>query len=251
MGKLSLNNGVWTLGDDESFSPVSMNVIDLTDTSTWTLLEPDAMTYNSVGTDGSGVTTFIFDALGTGNAKYSFSGANAEWPRHYANLNDSNGTRLTTNDAFLLAVRLSSFSNPPNNDFRIAVGCCVSPTSILTTDFDGYGIGMRMDATQHDGLQVYLDSTSGNAVGFSPDTSDTIYGVVTRTAERHASNTVFGEASDASIASAQYTVKSSTAISTGQNWSLFVASSMFANLGTINAAESFALKLEYQVIRLR
>jgi hypothetical protein len=232
-----------------SLAPLAYNTIDLT--SGFTKVEPNGMAYSSV-TIAGGINTLTFGELGTGDLKYAFSGSGAEWPRHHAPLNDSGGTRLTTDDSFLLVVKLSSFTFPTSADFRMAVGCCLDPSSTTTAAFDGYGIGRRLStvSTAKEGLQVYLDSTNGNTAGFTYDGADTIYGTVLRTGTRHAANSVFGEASNASAASAQYTTKSTQTLTASQNWSLFVATSTTTS-GSISAGESVAFKAEYQVIRLR
>jgi len=236
-------------GGGVSLSPLAYNVIDLT--SGYTKVEPDGMAYSSV-THSSGVNTLTFSALSSGNLKYAFSGSAAEWPRHHAALNDSDGTRLTTDDSFILVVKISSVTYPGAADLRMAVGCCLDPDALLTTNVDGYGIGRRLSniSTAREGHQVYLDSTNGNTAGFTYDLADTIYGTVVRTEVRHAGNTVFGELSDASAASAQHTVKSTQSLTASQNWSLFVAVATTTS-GTISAGESIAFKAEYQVIRLR
>lgn len=236
-------------GDGVSLSPLAYTTIDLT--SGYTPVTPSGMGYSSV-THAGGVNTFTFNALGTGDLKYAFTGSASEWPRHHAALNDSDGTRLTTDDSFILVVKLSSFTHPGAADLRVAVGCCLDPSATLTTNFDGYGIGRRMsnNALSREGHQVYLDSTNGNTSGFTYDGADTIYGTVVRTADRHAGNTVYGELSDASAANAQYTTKSTQALTASQNWSLFIATST-TSTGTISDGESIAFKAEYQIIKLR
>ena len=236
-------------GAGVSITPLAFNTIDLT--TGYTKLEPDGMGYSDVSIAG-GVNTITFNALGTGDLKYAFSGSGSEWPRHYAELNDADGTRLTTDDSFLMVVKLSNFTYPSAADFRMAVGCCVDPTSTTTAAFDGYGIGRRMGnvTTAREGHQVQLDTTNGNTNGFTYDGSDTIYGVVVRTAAQHAGNSVFGEVSGVNGPNAQYTQKSSQSLTASQDWSLFVAVAT-TSTGTISAGESIAFKAEYQIIKLR
>ena len=236
-------------GAGVSITPLAFNTIDLT--TGYTKLEPDGMGYSDVSIAG-GVNTITFNALGTGDLKYAFSGSGSEWPRHYADLNDADGTRLTTDDSFLMVVKLSNFTYPSAADFRMAVGCCVDPTSTTTAAFDGYGIGRRMGnvTTAREGHQVQLDTTNGNTNGFTYDGSDTIYGVVVRTAAQHAGNSVFGEVSGVNGPNAQYTQKSSQSLTASQDWSLFVAVST-TSTGTISAGESIAFKAEYQIIKMR
>ena len=236
-------------GAGVSIAPLAFNAINLT--TGYTKLEPDGMGYSDVSY-ASGVNTITFNALAVGDLKYAFTGSDAQWPRHYADLNDADGTRLTTDDSFLMVVKLSSFTYPSAADFRMAVGCCVDRTSTTTAAFDGYGIGRRMGniSTYRDGIQVQLDTTNGNVNGFTYDGADTIYGVVVRTGTRHAGNTVFGELSDAAASTAQYTQKSSQSLTASQDWSLFVAVAM-TSTGTISAGESISFKAEYQIIKLR
>jgi hypothetical protein len=236
-------------GAGVSITPLAFNTIDLT--TGYAKSEPDGMGYSGVSIAG-GVNTITFNALATGDLKYAFSGSGAQWPRHYADLNDADGTRLTTDDSFLMVVKLSSFTFPGAADLRMAVGCCVDPTSTTTAAFDGYGIGRRLSniGTAQEGHQVYLDTTNGNTAGFTYDGADTITGVITRTAQRHAGNTVYGELAGATAASAQHTVKSTQALTASQNWSLFIALATTTS-GTISGGESVAFKAEYQVIRLR
>ena len=236
-------------GAGVSITPLAFNTIDLT--TGYAKSEPDGMGYSGVSIAG-GVNTITFNALATGDLKYAFSGSGAQWPRHYADLNDADGTRLTTDDSFLMVVKLSNFTYPSAADFRMAVGCCVDPTSTTTAAFDGYGIGRRMGnvTTAREGHQVQLDTTNGNTNGFTYDGSDTIYGVVVRTAAQHAGNSVFGEVSGVNGPNAQYTQKSSQSLTASQDWSLFVAVAT-TSTGTISAGESIAFKAEYQIIKLR
>ena len=219
--------------------------------SGFTSLAPASMSFSSVATAGSGVSTFTFDELAVADAKYQFSGSGAEWPRLYRDLSDSAGV-LTTADSFLLIVKLSGFVNS-SADIRFGVGLCLDPTATSTTDFDGYGIGYRFTSTAsfRKGFQIQLVTTSGNTSGYSAQNTDTAYGVIARTERRLGGAVVFGEQSDTAPSTGQYNTSSNQQLAASTPFKLWVAASTSANSTVIGAGDSFSTKIETQIVRLR
>lgn len=219
--------------------------------SGFTSLAPDAMSFKSTATDGAGVSTFTFDALAVGDAKYAFSGTGASWPRLYKDLTDSTGT-LTTADSFLMLVRLTSFSHS-TADIRFGVGLCLAPTATATADFDGYGIGYRFSSTSSNrkGFQLQLVTSSGNTSGYSAQNTDATYGVLARTERRLGGAIVFGEQSDTAPSTGQYNTSSNQQLAATTDFKLFVAAATSLTSGTISEDDAFSVKIETQIVRLR
>ncbi len=99
-----------------------LEYINIDPSTGFSKLEPDAMGYEVAHNAGTGVTTFTMDALDPGNAKYSFTGSGAEYPRSSKLLVDSAGTTMTTADSFIMNVRLSLYDNRSPRTLTCASG---------------------------------------------------------------------------------------------------------------------------------
>ena len=232
----------------------------LIDTTAMTKTTPDAMQVSSEAlSSGTGMVTYTFAALGSGDAdaKYNLSGSGAEYPRYSSSLVDSAGVQLTTDDSFVMFVRLSEFDTtvPSSADLRIAVGLCLSPTATTTGAFDGYGIGMRSRAASRVGATFKADTTSAGFSSYSSTATDTIFGSIQRTTRRLGALITFGEDSDGGTISPSTgrttAVVSNTALSAGSNYSLFVAIGTNSNSGTIAAGQTLGFRADYAIKRLR
>jgi len=243
-------------GGGGSVSPILDWV--LVDPTSMTKTTPDAMTISSESMNsGTGVVTFTMGALGTGNAKYNIAGTGAEYPRYSANLVDSDGVQLTTDDSFIMFVRFSLFDDtvPSQADLRIAVGLCLDPTATATVDIDGYGVGLRTRSVSRLGGHFKVDTPSGTFTTYSSTATDTVFGSVQRTSRRLGCVIAFGEDSDGAIRSpstARTTpATTNAALTAGADYKLLLAVSTASSSGTIDAGQTFALRADYAIKRLR
>ena len=230
----------------------------LIDPTGMTKTTPDAMQISGEAIDsGTGMVTYTFAALGSGNAKYNLSGSGAEYPRYSSALVDSAGVQLTTDDSFVMFVRLSEFNTtvPSTADLRIAVGLCLSPTATTTADLDGYGVGMRSRSASRVGATFKADTSSAGFSSYSSTATDTIFGSIQRTTQRLGVLISFGEDSDGATISpstARTTASTSTAsFASGSNYSLFIAIGTNTNSGTIDAGQTLGFRADYAIKRLR
>ena len=104
MSRLTLENGIWKVADDLSFSSVSMQSIDPT---SWSEQDTDGI-LKSVGYS-NGTTTFTMN-VSAGSTNYQLNSATKAFPRMYTTLTAEDGTIMTTDDTFVFYVRLRQFS---------------------------------------------------------------------------------------------------------------------------------------------
>lgn len=227
--------------------------------SGFTNLTPDAMAFKSIVTDaGTGVTTYTFDALTSGTSsagqKYNFTGADSGWPRRYQLLKDSAGTTLTTDDSFVMVVKMSLYDAtvPSSADLRFGVGLCIDPTSQTVAAFDGYGITLRTRSASRVGGVVKFDATGGSASNYSNASTTTVYGYIIRSKRRLSGLIAQGEPSSGDTPSNSMVDNSSTTeLAASTNLSLWVGVGLQLSTGGITDGQSFAVKTEYQIIRTR
>ena len=230
----------------------------LIDPTGMTKTTPDAMQISSEAIDsGTGVTTFTMAALDPGDAKYNLTGTGAEYPRYSSSLVDSSGVQLTTDDTFIMFVRLSLFDTtvPSQADLRIVVGLCLDPTATTTAALDGFGVGLRTRSQDRTGGHFKADVSSGSFISYTSTATDVVFGSIQRTTRRLGMVNAFGEDSDGATISASTARTtpgtSNAAFAAGANYSLFWAVSTNSNSGTINAGQTFGLRADYAIKRLR
>ena len=225
--------------------------------SGFTAVTPAAMAFKSIVTDaGTGVTTYTFDALTSGSSsagqKYNFTGADSGWPRRHQLLKDSAGTTLTTDDSFVMVVKMSLYDAtvPSSADLRFGVGLCIDPTSQTVGAFDGYGIALRTRSASRVGGVVKFDATGGSASNYSSTSTTTVYGYIIRSKRRLSGLIAQGETSSGASPT-MVDASSTTELAASSDLSLWVAVGLQINTGSITDGESFAVKTEYQIIRTR
>ena len=221
---------------------------------TFTDLEPDAMAFKSIVTDaGTGVTTYTFDALSPGDQKYNFTGSDCQWPRRYQLLKGNDGATLTTADSFIMAIKLSLYSStvPSSADLRFGVGLCVDPTALTVGAFDGYGVTLRTRSANVVAGAVKFDASSGSNTNYANTTTTTAYGYIVRSKRRLSTLFVQGEVSGDTPSNAIVTSSSTTELAATTNLSLWVGAGLQLNAGTIADGQSFAVRSDYQIIRVR
>ena len=230
-----------------------LEYININLTNGFTLLEPDAMGYTPTHDSGTGVTTFAMDELASGNAKYSLTGTGAEWPRSSKLLTDSAGNTMTSADSFIMAVRMSLYDTtvPSSADLRIAVGLCLDPTATTTGDFDGYGVTLRTVSGSRKGGIVKLDSGSGFLSSYTQAGNTFIYGQIVRSARKLPVVLAYGETTGQMPNNSYVDSTSTVELAATTNWSLWVAVSTSTTSGTIAASQTAAVRLDYQIIKLR
>jgi len=115
----------------------SFEDIDLTDVS-WTELDPDSTVKSHAF--ASGDNTVVMNALGSGSTDYAWtSGSNHRAPRWYKGLFDSDGNRLTSDDSFVLIVRIAKGAPSAEYATEVVVGVAEDPTSTTATTIKGVG----------------------------------------------------------------------------------------------------------------
>ena len=239
-------------GGGSGINVLPLEYINIDPSSGFTKLEPDAMGYEVAHDAGTGVTTFTMDALDPGNAKYSFTGTGAEYPRSSKLLVDSAGTTMTTADSFIMAVRFSLFDNtvPANADLRMGVGLCLDPTATTTGAFDGYGITLRTVSGSRKCGIVKMDGGSAFMSTISQSGNTVVYGQIIRSARKNPLLLAYGETSGQMPSNSYVDSTSTVELAATTNWSLWVAVTIATTSGTIDASETFAVKMDYQIIRL-
>ena len=239
-------------GGGSGIDVLPLEYINIDPSSGFTKLEPDAMGYEVAHNAGTGVTTFTMDALDPGNAKYSFTGSGAEYPRSSKLLVDSAGTTMTTADSFIMAVRFSLFDStvPANADLRMGVGLCLDPTATTTGAFDGYGITLRTVSGSRKCGIVKMDSNSAFMSTTSAAGNTVVYGQIIRSARKNPLVLAYGETSGQMPSNSYVDSTSTVELAATTNWSLWVAVTIATTSGTIDASETFAVKMDYQIIRL-
>ena len=239
-------------GGGSGINVLPLEYINIDPSSGFTKLEPDAMGYEVAHDAGTGVTTFTMDALDPGNAKYSFTGTGAEYPRSSKLLVDSAGTTMTTADSFIMAVRFSLFDNtvPANADLRMGVGLCLDPTATTTGAFDGYGITLRTVSGSRKGGIVKMDGGSAFMSTTSQSGNTVVYGQIIRSARKNPLLLAYGETSGQMPSNSYVDSTSTVELAATTDWSLWVAVTIATTSGTIDASETFAVKMDYQIIRL-
>ena len=239
-------------GGGSGINVLPLEYINIDPSSGFTKLEPDAMGYEVAHDAGTGVTTFTMDALDPGNAKYSFTGSGAEYPRSSKLLVDSAGTTMTTADSFIMAVRFSLFDNtvPANADLRMGVGLCLDPTATTTGAFDGYGITLRTVSGSRKGGIVKMDGGSAFMSTTSQSGNTVVYGQIIRSARKNPLLLAYGETSGQMPSNSYVDSTSTVELAATTDWSLWVAVTIATTSGTIDASETFAVKMDYQIIRL-
>ena len=239
-------------GGGSGINVLPLEYINIDPSSGFTKLEPDAMGYEVAHDAGTGVTTFTMDALDPGNAKYSFTGTGAEYPRSSKLLVDSAGTTMTTADSFIMAVRFSLFDNtvPANADLRMGVGLCLDPTATTTGAFDGYGITLRTVSGSRKCGIVKMDGGSAFMSTTSQSGNTVVYGQIIRSARKNPLLLAYGETSGQMPSNSYVDSTSTVELAATTDWSLWVAVTIATTSGTIDASETFAVKMDYQIIRL-
>ena len=239
-------------GGSSGIDVLPLDYININPSTGFTKLEPDAMGYEVAHNAGTGVTTFTMDALDPGNAKYSFTGTGAEYPRSSKLLVDSAGATMTTADSFIMHVRLSLYDNtvPANADLRMGVGLCIDPTATTTGAFDGYGVTLRTVSGSRKGGIVKMDSSSAFMSTMSGTGNTFVYGQIIRSARKNPLVLAYGETSGQMPGNSYVDSTSTVELAATTNWSLWVAVTLSTTGGTINASETFAVKMDYQIVRL-
>ena len=241
-----------TAAASSGINVLPLEYLNIDPSSGFSKLEPDAMGYEVAHNAGTGVTTFTMDALDPGNAKYSFTGTGAEYPRSSKLLVDSAGTTMTTADSFIMAVRFSLFDStvPANADLRMGVGLCLDPTATTTGAFDGYGVTLRTVSGSRKCGIVKMDSNSAFMSTTSAAGNTVVYGQIIRSARKNPLVLAYGETSGQMPSNSYVDSTSTVELAATTNWSLWVAVTIATTSGTIDASETFAVKMDYQIIRL-
>lgn len=235
MSRLTLENGIWKVADDLSFSSVSMQSIDPT---SWSEQDTDSI-LQSVGYS-NGTTTFTMNSS-TGSSNYQLNSATKAFPRMYTTLTAEDGTIMTTDDTFVFYVRLRQFSAFSGGRAFIAI--CADAANDNTATMKPFGFFCYQPSNIGGGMWDYtateqqsnvdFDANNGLAI-FTPTKPVGMWSYIT-----NVGGTMLTR-NDRNI-NQTYT--------TGQNLQLMVGVATESGATTIALNDTVSLDFEYQVFR--
>ena len=165
MADLRLVNNEWLLQNVPDINNLDWITADITD-GTWTESDPSGVLLSSKSvTDG--VTTVNLNAIGASNQTYSFqNGNNFTGPRWYTELNDTDGTRISSADAFMAFFQI--VVEAPTSQQRISLGICIceDPTATTHNTIKSFGNMLEYNTTGGDpiaGIFYWNGGTSNSA----------------------------------------------------------------------------------------
>ena len=152
-------------GGGVSLDAVPLEHADLTDTSKWTLFDPDNLV-KSVSFDASTKQNLVTFNSGAGSANYRWnSGTTIRAPRWYSPLT-VNSVRFTESTFFTVFIRASTVIG--TFDSQTVVTTCTNPTATTNSTSDSavqcYGVFINNDVSFDDreGGPISRNSSSGN-----------------------------------------------------------------------------------------
>jgi hypothetical protein len=149
MSDLRLVSNEWLLQDVPDINNLGWITADITD-GTWTESDPSGAMLSSK-TVVSEVTTINLNAVGSSNQTYSFqNGANFTGPRWYTELNDTDGTRISSADAFTVFFQI--VQEAPTSQQKVALGICIceDPTATANNTIKSFGNMLEYNTTGGD-----------------------------------------------------------------------------------------------------
>lgn len=173
MGKLSLNNGVWTLGDDVSLLNTTWNVVDLTDGS-WTLVDPDSLIDTAYGTNGvtfdGTFNTIQWNSL-TGTSNYNWAAGTTHRAPRWHKLLKIEGTQIDNQDNLVMSTYLNVDETVDDFDQGMLLGAALDPTSTTALTIDGTGAYFKKNVGQNQFYGVWTVNGQISGAGSAFDYS--------------------------------------------------------------------------------
>ena len=244
MSDLKLKNGIWSLEDLPDVDSMGWITVDIGDGS-WTQLDPTGFIVNAASTVND-ITKVTYNAVTGGNNVYDPTVNNDyEGPRWYANLETTDGTRINSDDNFIINFEIVNQASTTQQRTNLLIGIGEDPTStdIGTINFTG-GIFEFTTNTAHPGLGVYtaraspvFSQNTNNKIGFST------FACITN---RIGNISAFNLAADGSYIVERSTT-SARSFSSGTNLFLMIQAGLVGS-NTITACDIQA-KLRYRIIK--
>jgi len=158
-------------GGGADLSNLSYIEVDLTDAA-WTLVDPDSLVQSN--TYAAGFNNVVMNTLAAGSQDYSWgAGTNHRAPRWYIPLvaEDANGNnvRITTDDTFILQVKIQKGTTTAEWDTEVVCGTCDDPTATAANLIDGLGGMMDYVATANTGYGVWTFNNKSTSINASND----------------------------------------------------------------------------------
>jgi hypothetical protein len=250
MASLVLDSGEWTLVSDvTNYSSVGMSYIDLTDTSTWTKVDPNTMV-KSTAVSGSNYNKLVFNAV-TGSANNRFNGGSVcdavRWhtPLYVTNTTGQN-VRVTSTDVVAVIYKIER--GDPDDDFgtNVVAGVCVDPTTTNLTTMNGAGPTFLHNANAVPDYGVWATNAT-TAVGTANALGAYVVSILSAGLVQSAA-TVFKSGDD--LDNKAYRVNNSSQMSDGVNLSLMVGVGTTSNSSAIIEDEDTVFRIQYKAIKL-
>jgi len=219
---------------------------DVTD-GTWTQSDPAGVLLSSVAV-ASEVTRVNVNAVGASSADNNFSSSpNFTGPRWYKALTSADGTRITSDDTFVLSVEIVQEASASQDAVEIGLGYCVDPTATTTNGIQKVGGSLHYrNTTGNPSMSAMLTAgrasstlTAGQKIGLSTTT---------------AAGTRQGAASYISLNTSNVRVTDGAnnvnqTMSSGTDLFLVVLVGLFGNSTTLANPADIQAKLRYRLIK--
>lgn len=167
MASLVSGSSQWTLVTDVTdFSSVATAYVDLTDTSTWTKVDVNS-DIKTLAASGSNFNRITMNAMTGSTNNCWIAGSTCDAPRWHTPLFTTDATgqnvRLTSNDTFLLAIKLERGTITDSWNANVIAGVCADPTSATLNTIDGCGASFINTATAVPDYGVWTGNSSQHA----------------------------------------------------------------------------------------
>jgi hypothetical protein len=250
MASLVLDSGEWTLVSDvTNYSSVGMSYIDLTNTSTWTKVDPNTMV-KSTAVSGSNYNKIVFNAV-TGSANNRFSGGSVcdavRWhtPLYVTNTTGQN-VRVTSTDVVAIIYKIER--GDPDDDFgaNIVAGVCVDPTSNTLATMNGCGPSINHSAGGVPDYGVWATNAQ-TAVGTANAIGAYVVSILSAGSVQ-ACATVFKAGED--LDNKTYRSNNTSQMADGVDLFLMVGVGTSGNSSAIHEDEDTVFRIQYKAIKL-
>ena len=174
MSDLRLIGGEWVLDDIPNADDLGWVTVDIGDGS-WTQSDPSGIILNTISTVND-ITKVTYNAVGAPNNNYDPT-INNDYtgPRWYAKLELTDGTRINSDDIFIVSFEIVIESPTTQDRTNILIGVAEDPTSTVIDNINFTGQMLEYSTTTANAsLGVYtatgapvLANNANNKIGFS------------------------------------------------------------------------------------
>tara|TARA_R100001594_G_C3974468_1_gene248573 strand:+ start:28 stop:789 length:762 start_codon:yes stop_codon:yes gene_type:complete len=250
MASLVLDSGEWTLVSDvTNYSSVGMTYIDLTDTTTWTKVDPNTMV-KSTAASGSNYNKITMNAV-TGSANNRFAGGDycdaVRWhtPLYVTNSTGQN-VRVTSTDVVAVVYKIERGDITDGWGTNIVAGVCVDPTSTTLATLNGCGPSINHNPTADPDYGVWaMDEQS--SIGSSSALGAYVVSILAAGLVQSVA-IVFKAGDD--LDNKTYKVNNSSQMADGADLFLMVGVGTNSNSAAISEDEDTTFRIQYKAIKL-